>query len=102
MCDYFDDFEGEFMDDEPFEEDIEEDFDESEVEDSLDDESELDESIQDDSKDDNAIDIGWEEIAMFGAFSQEIADEQKERRKFEREMGADRKNRKRKNNENLK
>ena len=86
------------MDDEPFEDDIEEDLDESEVEDSLDDEPEFDDPVQDDSKDD----IGWEEIAMFGALSEEIADEEKERRKLEREMVADRKNRKRKDNENLK
>ena len=80
----FDD--GDFVDDEPFEEDI----DESEVEDSLDDQSELDESIQDDSKDDNAIDIEWEEIAMFGALSEEITEEEKERRRLEKKMEADR------------
>ena len=35
---------------------------------------------------DNTIDIGWQEIAMFGALSEEIADDEKERLRIEREM----------------
>ena len=35
---------------------------------------------------DDTIDIGWEEIAMLGALSEEIADDEKERLRIEREM----------------
>ena len=50
----------------------------------------LNAEMQESSKDeDNGIDIGWEEIAMFGALSEEIADEGKERLRIEREMDKD-------------
>ena len=35
---------------------------------------------------DDTIDIGWQEIAMFGALSEEIADDERERLRIEREM----------------
>ena len=35
---------------------------------------------------DDTIDIGWQEIALFGALSEEIADDEKERLRIEREM----------------
>ena len=85
MEDFHDDFDGEFMDDEPFEDDIEEVFDESEVENSLDDESEID----DDFTGKDAFILGG---AMGWAYEEGL--EEKERRKLEREMVADRKNRK--------
>ena len=50
----------------------------------------LNDEMQDDSTDeDNGIDIGWEEIAMAGSLSEEIADENRERRKLEKKMDAD-------------
>lgn len=38
---------------------------------------------------DDTIDIGWQEIAMLGALSEEIADDEKERLRIEREMNKD-------------
>ena len=38
---------------------------------------------------DDTIDIGWQEIAMFGALSEEIADDEKARLRIEREMNND-------------
>ena len=50
----------------------------------------LNAEMQDDSEqEDNGIDIGWEEIAMFGALSEEFSEEEKERRRIEREMDKD-------------
>jgi len=50
----------------------------------------LNAEMQDDSEqEDNGIDIGWEEIAMFGALSEEIAEDEKRRRRIERKMNKD-------------
>ena len=38
---------------------------------------------------DDTIDIGWKEIALFGALSEQIADEKKELLRIEREMNKD-------------
>ena len=38
---------------------------------------------------DDTIDIGWQEIALFGALSEEIADDERERLRIEREMNND-------------
>jgi len=49
----------------------------------------LNAEMQEDSEqEDNGIDIGWEEIAMFGALSEEFAEE-RERRKLEKKMDDD-------------
>ncbi|RPH52289.1 MAG: hypothetical protein EHM85_03315 [Desulfobacteraceae bacterium] len=40
----------------------------------------------DSSDNDDTIDIGWQEIAMLGALSEEIADDERERLRIEREM----------------
>ncbi len=48
------------------------------------------EEMQDDSEqEDDAIEIGWEEIAMAGSLSEEIAEQEKERRRLEKKMDAD-------------
>ena len=39
--------------------------------------------------DDDFFDIGWEEMALAGALSQEMAEAEKEKRKLEREMEQD-------------
>ena len=50
----------------------------------------LNAEMQEDSEqEDNGIDIGWEEIAMFGALSEEIAEGEKRRRRIEREIDKD-------------
>ena len=38
---------------------------------------------------DDTIDIGWQEIALFGALSEEIANDEKARLRIEREMNND-------------
>ncbi len=46
--------------------------------------------MQDDSEHaDNGFDIGWEEIAMAGSLSEEIAEDEKRRRRIERKMNKD-------------
>ncbi len=49
----------------------------------------LNEDMRDGSKDNDTFDIGWEEVAMFGALSEQIAEEERERLKIEREMNKD-------------
>jgi len=49
----------------------------------------LNEEMRDGSKDEDTFDIGWQEIAMFGALSEEIADDERERLRIEREMNKD-------------
>ena len=49
----------------------------------------LNEEMRDGSDNDDTIDIGWQEIAMFGALSEEIADDERERLRIEREMNKD-------------
>jgi len=49
----------------------------------------LNEEAQDESTDDDATDIGWEEIAMAGSLSEEIAESEKRRRRIERKMSRD-------------
>jgi len=46
----------------------------------------LNEEMRDGSDHDDTIDIGWQEIAMLGALSEQIADEERERDKIVREM----------------
>jgi hypothetical protein len=46
----------------------------------------LNEEMRDGSDNADTIDIGWQEIAMFGALSEEIADDERERLRIEREM----------------
>ena len=51
----------------------------------------LNEEAQDDSEQEgDGIDIGWEEIAMFGSLAEEISEEERKRRKLEKKMDADR------------
>ena len=77
----FDDFSDDFGDDgDSFEDDSDDGF----ADDSLNAE------IQGDSgHEDDGIDIGWEEIAMFGSLAEEISEE-RERRKLEKRMEDDR------------
>ena len=44
------------------------------------------EELRDGSDNADTIDIGWQEIAMLGALSEEIADDERERLRIEREM----------------
>lgn len=54
----------------------------------------LNAEMQDDSEqEDNGIDIGWEEIAMFGALSEEFSEDERVRRKLEKKMDTDQNNR---------
>lgn len=46
----------------------------------------INEEMRDGSDNADTIDIGWQEIALFGALSEQIADEEREREKIEREM----------------
>ena len=38
---------------------------------------------------DDFLDIGWEEMALIGSLSEELADEERQRRKLEKEMEQD-------------
>lgn len=49
----------------------------------------LNEEMQDVSDNDDTLDIGWKEIAMFGALSEQIAEEERERLRIERDMSKD-------------
>jgi len=49
----------------------------------------LNEEMLEGSDNDGTFDIGWEEIAMFGALSEEIADDERERLRIERELNKD-------------
>jgi len=46
----------------------------------------LNEEMRDGSKDEDTFDIGWQEIAMFGALSEQISEDERERLRIEREM----------------
>jgi len=51
----------------------------------------LNDEMQDDSKqEDNGFDIGWEDMAIIGGMAEEFAEEEKERRRLEKKMEADR------------
>jgi len=52
-------------------------------------EDSLNNEMQKDSTDDDATDIGWEEIAMAGSLSEEIAGDEKRRRRIDRKMNKD-------------
>ena len=71
-----------FIDDDSFDDD-------NSFEDNPDGDFEHENSSAEDQADltrDDTIDIGWQEIAMFGALSEEIADDERERLRIEREM----------------
>jgi len=75
MDDYFDD--DSFDDDNSFKDNPDGDFENDDG---------LNEEMRDGSDNDDTIDIGWQEIAMLGALSEEIADDERERLRIEREM----------------
>ena len=75
MDDYFDD--DNFDDDNSFESDPDGD---------IENDDSLNGDMLDGSKDDDTIDIGWQEIAMLGALSEQISDDERERLRIEREM----------------
>jgi hypothetical protein len=77
MDDYFDD--DSLDDDNSFDDNPDGDF---EHEDSS-------EEDQADLTGENTIDIGWQEIALFGALSEQIADEERERLRIEKDMKKD-------------
>ncbi|WP_435549737.1 hypothetical protein [Desulfobacterium sp. N47] len=49
----------------------------------------LNEHMRDGSKDSHTIGIGWEDIAMFGTLSEQIAEDEKERLSIEKDMTMD-------------
>ena len=75
-----------FIDDDGFED---QDFFEDNSDSDMETDDDLNEEMRGGSDNNDTFDIGWQEIAMFGALSEQIAEEERERLKILKEMNKD-------------